>query len=606
MTRVEKQRICDKIFKYITEELTEWVDIEIFNKTSIEQLGEFYYNHILSAVEDSSSELLNAVIQTIAPRDIEYKCAEEYYRGLCRILHILKLPYAMLIDVQREYDEIFVQKYNSVIQKYQLEVDKINYELRQLKFAGDAIKNAKPSFSFVRDLSTDELRLYELDSECNALRTRKEMLDFAIGYLTSKLMEFCNIEDATSVDNSKMREALKLSKEDVYGANFAFSSYRDYVEIIEDDIERPYALFFKVKLYVIIENARKKYHYSSYTKSNDEAIDEYKDYLSLIPKINDLNSYKNSNANSYNAALEKMITDYGLVEELKNRLESSVCLRKRKHILLKAVDLYTQGEFEIFNNILPIQIEGMFADYLRDTTTFLRFTKMDIYSNATLKDKIRYLHDIKSDIYPEAVEYFMYYFNNMIRNKIAHGRYKWNSDECIQDAIFSRELILDMCMLVHMLSRKSETEEMYRFIHGYQAHYRRVIRSSEHPCFGALFNDMVGDKLISDYDTVKKYRPIQVAYWLVNPYYEKIYEQIEDKTDLLELRAEFLSKEFWDYVLERLNDITQREFDYKNINMEFRSVVNGLFRCNISDEVKQLLAKVNAALSKIQTLQRET
>lgn len=602
MTPEEKQVICDNIFKYITEELSDWTDIEVFNKISIVQLGEFYYNQILFAVEGSNAELLNAVIRTIVPRNIECKCVEDYYFGLCKVLDIKRLPHDMLIDVQREYDEIFVQKYNSIVQRYELKVDKINHDLYQLKIAENAIKNAKPSLSFIRDLSTDELQLYELNSQCNILRTRREMLDFAIGYVTSKLMGFCNIGDAASVESTKMKEALRLSTEDIYSANFVFSSYRDYVEIVEDDIERPYALFFKVKLYVIIENARKKYHYSSYTKSDDEAIDEYKNYLSLIPKIDDLNLYRNSEPGHYNMVLKKMVADYNLMGELRDMLESSVCLRERKSILLKAVDLYMQGEFEVFNNILPIQIEGMFADYLHDATTFFRFTRMELYSKANLKDKIRYLQDIKSDIYPEAVEYFMYYFNNMIRNRIAHGKYKGNTEECIQIEIFSRELILDMCMLVHMLSRKSETEKMYRFIHGYQAHFRQVIRSSEHPCFGALFNDMVGAKLISDFDAMEKYRPIQVAYWLVNPYYEKIYEQVEDKTDLLELRAEFLSKEFWEYVLDKLNNIIQTGFDYKHINMEFKSVVNGLFKCDISNEVKQLLAKVNAALLKIQTM----
>lgn len=300
--------------------------------------------------------------------------------------------------------------------------------------------------------------------------------------------------------------------------------------------------------------------------------------------------------------LDKLICDFGLLEELKKKIESSVCLRERKQILLKAVELYENREYGVFNNILPIQIEGMFADYLRDTTTFLRFSKMNIYADAVLKDKIRFLQEVKSDIYPEAVEYFMYYFNNMIRNQVAHGRYLVNWDDGIQDEIFSKELILDVCMLVHMLTRKSETEKMYRFIHDYQKYYRKVIRSSEHPCFGALFNDMIGDKLIADYDSLEKYRPIQVAYWLVNPYYEKIYEQVADKSELLELRAEFLSKEFWEYVLEYLNDIIREGFDYRHINMEFKSVVNGLFKCDITDEVRKLLGKVNAALTKIQLL----
>ena len=604
MLTEEKQRICDAIFHYITKELDVWIDSQIFTKTAFSELGELYYTHILNNVENADMTLLNAVIRRIKPRDIECNTQEDYYVALCKILHFNTLPYIELVDVEREYNEIFVQKFDIVMRKYQAEINRIDAELTQTKQSIDTIKRAKPSYSFMRDISTEEQNLYELSLKCNSLRTRKEMLIFVKDYVSSKLSEFCNLQDVQCVENAKKKEALKLSKQDSYGADISFSSYRDYVDIAEDDIDRPYALFYKVKMYVILENARKKYQYSCYTKSDDEALEDYKDYVQQIPKIDDLHSYKNTNPASYNAALEKLILDYKLLDDLKDKLVSSVCLRERKSVLLKAVELYEQGEYETFNNILPIQIEGMFADYLQDTTIFLRFSKMELYLNAVLKEKIQHLQEVKSDIYPEAVEYFMYYFNNMIRNKIAHGRYKGNQNEQIQDEIFANELILDMGMLVHMLSRKSETEKMYRFVHGYKKHYEQVIRSSEeHQCFGALFNDMIGEKTIADYDTIERYRPIQVAYWLVNPYYEKIYGQVDDKKDLLELRNEFLSKEFWDYVLQRLNCVISQGYDYLGINMEFLSVVKGLFSCDISAEVKQVLKKVNAALSRIRDMQ---
>lgn len=606
MTADEKKKICDNIFQYITKKLDDWMDNQIFIKTSMKELGELYYNHVLNEVENADAHLLNAVIRTIKPRNVECITQEDYYSALCKILYFKKLPSEVWTDVEREYNEIFVQKYGVVMQKFQTEINKIDTELTQTKTSADAIKNATPSYSFMRDISTEEQKLYELSSKCNSLRTRKEMLTFVIDYVTSKLSDFCDMQDMQSVENAKKQETLKLSKEDSYGADFSFSSYRDYVDIAEDDIDRPYALFYKVKMYVIWENARKKYRYSCYTKSDDEALEDYKNCIQQIPKIDDLHSYKNTNPTSYNAALEKLIVDYKLLEELQDKLESSVCLRERKSVLLKAVELYKQGEYEVFNNILPIQIEGMFEDYLRDTTIFSRFSKMELYLNAVLKEKIQHLQEVKSDIYPEAVEYFMYYFNNMIRNKIAHGRYKGNQDEQIQDEIFANELILDMGMLVHMLSRKSETEKMYRFVHGYKKHYEQVIRSSEeHQCFGALFNDMIGKKTIADYDTIERYRPIQVAYWLVNPYYEKIYGQVDDKKDLLELRNEFLSKEFWEYVLKRLNSVIDQGYDYLRINMEFLSVVKGLFRCNINTDVKQILGKVNAALLKIKQIKSQ-
>lgn len=215
-----------------------------------------------------------------------------------------------------------------------------------------------------------------------------------------------------------------------------------------------------------------------------------------------------------------------------------------------------------------------------------------------LKDKIRYLAESQSDVYPESTEYFMFYFNNLIRNRVAHGRY-YSNPSTLNDEIFAKELILDLCLLVHMFVRTSETERMYRFVHGYQAYYQKLIKNSEHPSYGALFNDMVGQKIVSEYDGIRSYRPMQVAYWLVNPYYEKIYEQVEDKSDLLSLRDEFLSKEFWEYVYERLSAVKRQGYDYLNINREFSSVIKALFRCNISNETKQILGKVNALTNTI-------
>lgn len=99
----------------------------------------------------------------------------------------------------------------------------------------------------MRDISTDEQKLYELYLKCNSLRTRKEMLMFIIDYVSSKLSDFCDMQDAQSVEMAKQQETLKLSKEGTYDAKFLFSPYRDYVDIADDDLDRPYALFSKLK-----------------------------------------------------------------------------------------------------------------------------------------------------------------------------------------------------------------------------------------------------------------------------------------------------------------------------------------------------------------------
>lgn len=573
-------------------------DYEIFNKSSFAELGKFYYELLINGIDGASIDLINVVVSTIN-KSRNYDEQNKYYEELCYILGFKLLPQEVLNTVRSKFDELFIDRFNSVTQKFESEINRLRCELSQTKIESDAIKNKEASYSIIRDISEDEEQLYSLSAKCNLLRTRKEMLEHAFHYVKKIMGEFCNLQDPSEIDFNIRKTALSISKEDneIIRKSY-FDIYKSCLELFEDDIDREHMLFFKVKIYTVIEKANKKYRSMSFKHTDEEAIKLYKDYLSGIPKIDDLHLWRTCDSLRYTESLSKLIEDYGLLEDLKESINTSVCLRRRKDILLKSIAQFEQREYEIFNNLISIQIEGMFADYLRDTTTFARFTHMTIYEDAVLKDKIRHLEESHSDVYPEATEYFMFYFNNLIRNRVAHGRY-YSSASVLNDEIFSKELVLDLCLLVHMFVRTSETERMYRFIHGYQSYYRKLIKTTEHPSYGALFNDMIGQKIVSEYDEMRTYRPIQVAYWLVNPYYEKIYEQVEDKSDLLSLRTEFLSKEFWEYVYERLSVVKKHGYDYLNINKEFSSVIKALFKCNISAETRQVLGKVNALTNTI-------
>ena len=222
MTTTEKQKIYDNIYQYIIKGLDDWMDDQIFKKPSMKELGKLYYNHILNEVEDADSNLLNKVIKNIKSWNVEYTTQEDYYLALCEILCFKKIPSEVWNDVEREYNKVFIQKYSTVMRKYQVEINKIDKELTQTKTDVDAIKNTKFSCSFIRDISSDEQKLYELCSKCNSLRTRKEMLMFVINYVTSKLSDFCDMQDIQSVKKAKKQETLKLSKEDNYGVDLSF------------------------------------------------------------------------------------------------------------------------------------------------------------------------------------------------------------------------------------------------------------------------------------------------------------------------------------------------------------------------------------------------
>ena len=455
--------ICNNLFKYINYELRDCIDHEIFIKSTLQDLGRFYFDKSISSFDGANDRLLKSVIKSITRND-DLKSDEDYYLSLCKLIGVKILPKDTFLAAQQEYNKIFVQMYNTVKQKIATEIGTINSTLLTLANNIKSVKSATPSLSLVRDLATDEHILYSYYSQCNQHQTRKEMLLFAKQHMTSKLSEFCKLDDQHSIDFAIKTTALKLSQELEYDVSYEFSFYRDVLEITKDNLDRPYALFFKVKTYTAIDTLHKNWHYSSYIKSDKERAMELNSAKDKIPSIDELHRQKTSEPHLYLNTLKQFIQEQDVLNSVSKLLEKSVCLRERKEILFKSIELYESSEFAIFNHIIPIQIEGMFGDFLRDCTTFNRFTNMTIYINDVLKDKIQHLQDIQVDIYPEAVEYFMYYFNNIIRNRIAHGNYKAIFNDSVAAEIFSHELLLDMSVLIHMLSRKSETDRMYRFV----------------------------------------------------------------------------------------------------------------------------------------------
>lgn len=597
----EEENICKAIHHFIIFELEEYIDEDIFLQDDIIQLGQFYFDRILISVSGATDKLIKVVIRSIASRDPNFSNLNDYYTEICNILDFDKLPKDIYSQVLNKFDIIFKNEYVEVCSIIDNKITSFNEKLRSILLQENTIKNFKSGSTFMRDLSDDETRLNELYTLCNSLRTAKEMVQYSKQYMTDCLMSYCDFNDANIVTGTLRIEALKLSKRDSFDISLSFLSYSEAVSITKDIVQREYAIFFKVKIYQLADEANKNAKHMIYIKSDEEIGQLYKEAINKLPEIDNMQILKTTSPQTYLTLLKRLSIDYDILNVMKDKIENCVCLRNRKDILIKTLKLFQDCEMELFDNIIPVQIEGMFDDFLKDTTTFSRFNNLNLYTGAVLREKIQYLKDYDTGIYPEAVLYFMYYFNNIVRNKVAHGNYRNIFRNLEQAEIFAYELLLDLNFMIHMLSRRSETEKMYRFIHGYKAYCQKYIKSNN-PHFGSMFNDLIGAKFHSDYDYVGKYRPIQVTYWLVNPYYEKIYEAVADKTELIELRNDLLSPEFWEYALGKLKSVKETGWDYLHINSEFNAIINGLFNCNISLETKKKLGQVNAILKEISHL----
>ncbi len=187
-----------------------------------------------------------------------------------------------------------------------------------------------------------------------------------------------------------------------------------------------------------------------------------------MPGVVILREAKSIDIHQYRGLLDELIHKYDVATQLKEKINNCVSIGDRKLILLKAISLFENGDFDLFNNIIPIQLEGLFGDYLKDGSVFYRFKNLNTYPKAVLREKITYIKNLGLDVFPEAVLYYNFYFNNLIRNKIAHGNYTYDTDDSA--AAFAIEMILDLNYLIYMLSRKSETEKMYRLIDRYKAY----------------------------------------------------------------------------------------------------------------------------------------
>jgi hypothetical protein len=589
-----EQKVCKNIHRYILFDLNKYEDIKIFHKNSMEELGQYFFEKIIRNVPSATDTLIKIVIKAISKKS-SFDSDKEYYIGLCTILDIENLPRKVYCKVKREYIRIFKQYYKKVGMQIDNRVLLIDSEVDSISISTEKIiEKSNRCKSFLKDLKASEDELYSLCSKFNALRTEKEMLLFSKKYMTDCLSSFCVLDDKSDVLSTLRKKSIMLSKKEAYNIESEFSYYNDIVSITESHIQNDYIIFFKVKLYQLADEI----YENAYKSFDDNRTHQFKEQMDRLPRIESLQKLKCENSLDYRNKLENIISKHKIIDNLIEKVNASVCLRNRKDILLKTLEIFKEEQFDLFNNILPIQLEGLFADYLNDTTIFNRFSNLNLSLNADLRGKIQSLQDLGADIYPETILYFNYYFNNRVRNVIAHGNYKNIYSDENQSSIFALELLLDLNFLTHMLLRKSETEKMYRFVHGYKAYYEKIIKGPN-PHFGALFNDLNRNRIHSDYDSMENYRPIQIIYWLINPYYENIYEQIASKVELIELRNDLLSVDFWTYILNKLKEVQKEGFDYLHLDREFTSVVKGIFLCNLSNELKTILGQVNAILEQI-------
>lgn len=260
--------------------------------------------------------------------------------------------------------------------------------------------------------------------------------------------------------------AVELAQEDNeeikhYKRNF--SNYNDCLESWNTAVQSIYKPFFMIKMSKFIDDIGVFYYQefnNTYWNRTEELIELCKNRREKILSSDQWMSLKNENQQCYIQKLKKCVTEYQVIDYIKQKVDSLYCLQNRRQILHTIIDLFENEKYLVFMNLVVIQIEGLFYDMFLDANIQNRLDgQFDLFKKDDLRKKLD-KNGTNMEI-EETVLYFKFYFNNLIRNKVAHGRNCFKEDEYEKVAY---ELLLDLQYVIHLFDMYSDTNETAEYV----------------------------------------------------------------------------------------------------------------------------------------------
>lgn len=580
---MEENKICLMIRKYIYKIFSEDDDV-FFTKRTTNSLGRYLFAKIGKNVKGATSALIKKEI-------LRYSCkpiVENYYNELTNQVGIKMLPLTALSLINKNYLKV-KRNYQNYFLKADNKLDSITNKLNTINLSDMKIKGSMGKTPLSKDLSNEFLQLYINFEQRERLRTYREIIEFDKQYLSECWKE--EFEEEANVNQILRKKAKSICMG--YDSN-QFAVLKQHIQAAESNLKDELIVFYKAKLIPLYE----KIIYENMSKHIAEEMQgkEYdvKEELKAIPEIADLIDKKNNNSNIYIATLEKLFNDFSIIDELNNAI-NNIPNDNRKEILRECLVLFESKKYGMFINILPIQIEGLFYDLLVDSTTYQLFTHIEIYEKPTLREKLDSFHE---NMHIDIFEYFKFYFNNLIRNVVAHGRVNSNNgnrNEDVNMKIIAYELILDLNCLLYYYIQKSEFIRMNILLRGFYKNIKGNDKLDyEKMNFNAMFATISRQRHISIFNFgIERFEPMQTIYWIFNPSYEKRYCSLYDKQDLEVARGILNNPTFWEYVNDKLLQCVSVGYDYERIDKAFGKVLNVILGITKKGPLKNSIIKVN-------------
>lgn len=567
-------------------------DPEIFRFERIEDIGKYLCAKTVGAVKNIDCDIVKIAIKRLKRYPFNERPYpindEQYYREICDYLGLKRIPNAIYMQANNLYQKVFIERYSALKKRIECLIRKTEMDQQEAEKEKDnIIAETNGTHSLFKEMDAEIRQLVQNEiwaKELNSLHKPGSangagMLDYIQKQVGRFFQAFCGEGSSQEKVNDKLREiSIRCAYGDTVEIEDYFRPYQQVLEhlealLTEDPRSVLQNMFYHVKFIPFAEQLQNEYKSricAAKGGERDALVGEMrrkKKEHSLYPA--NLIASAKKGLTSYTTVLERYVAQ--TVKSIRTELDHSVCLKKRKAVIQQCLDMIEHGDNELVINLLPVQMEGLFADLLEYTTVYKYIGDIKLYKsqlNLELAEKIEQSGASDINIPFGAAVYFKYYFSGVIRNTVAHGNYfllaesrgihgDWSkdSDGSHVKRVLALELLLDLNYLVSMISEINEIDTAKRYIQSTAEHCAGTDDEKKEILYDCLFRDLnqTRDRFnLSQYKfgMFVTYDARQILLWIFNPYYE----QYIDAKHLHMVRNTVCSTEFWTYILKYLGE----------------------------------------------------
>ena len=543
----------------IKNEVFDQAEVGLFKENNDVKKGKLLFKKINKKIKNSNNNLIKITLKKMRKYDFNSRkiphTKEEYYEEIYNCFDLTGNLVDRYVLVNEKFGEI-LKKYDILKKKIEKLIDKVKEELNELK------KSRYNKKGILEDIEVVKLKEnYIKRRKLEVLFKNQENIESGLLIFYRKELEtfFKNFSSNEKID----KELKKLSLFSQEQIDYRISYYNQIIRkfeflLAEIPISTLNKIYYNIKFipyYDNIQNIGRRNLKLSDEKHNNTIIEEINLKIENHP-LNPINLEKyNKNEKDYLNILRKNSSI--AIENIKYNISNSICLSKRKKIIKKIINGIENKDYEVVINILPIQIEGLFKDFLEYSLMYEYCQDIRVYNkimNIDLFKKIDFGIKKNLNMFFDTIAYFKYYFNSLIRNNVAHGNHDFLIDNVkdIKSEIFALELLYDLNSIIHTISETNEIDTAQKYI---EETFDRIKKSEKYneSNMNCLINDLNGTRERFNLSKFKSglfvsYEATRILYWIFNPLYEKYF----DNDKLKSIRNLIISSQFFLYIKNRI------------------------------------------------------